>query len=520
MTLWVLAANDTTGKSMQMSPWAVAAVAVPDGEPGGAEALLIPLGLRPNLARLAPGGSPDYPTPTRAAGDSGTGRRALCPPETARCNTEEHPSMAMLPNARPNARSSSALPPNMGANGYPGDAPARVTPGGRFGPAQTRGLSPDPRTLFRGPLRIAVLAVVTVPLAGVAPPAWTAGAAAVSRGGCAVLSSDRERLACYDRIYGRPATAVRDLPPADFATGRDLALAPDRTPPSEPMTAAPAAASARSPASPRSASLLGSAWSLEPGSPRYVIDLYKPNYILPVRRSSRPNDEPFLTLFEQTQDGDEELNDVEARFQLSFKARLLTDEERRWGLWFAYTQQSQWQVYNGDLSRPFRETNYEPELFGTFDPDLSFGGFDWRLLAFGYNHQSNGRADPISRSWDRLIAQVGIERDNLALLLRAWYRLDEDDADDDNPDITDYYGYGDITGVYKWRGHSVSLMVRGNPSTEKGAAQLTWMTPPILGPVRGYFQAFTGYGDSMIDYDWKQNAIGAGIALNDLLDRR
>lgn len=228
------------------------------------------------------------------------------------------------------------------------------------------------------------------------------------------------------------------------------------------MTAAPApvatpAASAPETAA-RSASLLGSAWSLDADSPRYVINLYRPNYLLPVRWSSRPNDAPFLSLFQQTQQGDEELNDIEARFQLSFKARILTDAERRWGLWFAYTQQSQWQVYNGDLSRPFRETNYEPELFATYRPDLSFAGFDWRLFALGYNHQSNGRADPVSRSWDRLVAQIGLERGDLALLLRAWYRLDDGGDDDDNPDIT--------------------------------------------------------------DYDWKQNAIGAGIALNDLLDRR
>jgi phospholipase A1/A2 len=372
--------------------------------------------------------------------------------------------------------------------------------------------------LFRGPVGIGAFIALLVPAVGLTPAAWAVGPPAV-QGGCATIASDRERLACYDRLHGGPVTVVRDLPAARPAMG-DLALAPAHPTSSEPMNATPAPAPAVSSESPRSVSLLGSAWSLDPDSPRYVIDLYRPNYILPVRWSSRPNEDPFDTLFEQTQEDDTDLNDIEARFQLSFKARVLTDDDRRWGLWFAYTQQSQWQVYNGDLSRPFRETNYEPELFGTFRPDVSFAGFNWRLFALGYNHQSNGRADPISRSWDRLIAQFGIERDNLALHMRAWYRLDDDDADDDNPDITDYYGYGDITGVYKWGDHSFALMVRGNPSTEKGAAQFTWMTPPLVGPLRGYLQVFTGYGDSMIDYDWRQNAIGAGIALNDLLDKR
>ena len=138
-------------------------------------------------------------------------------------------------------------------------------------------------------------------------------------------------------------------------------------------------------------------------------------------------------------------------------------------------------------------------------------------MNFGHNHQSNGRADPISRSWDRLIAEFGIERGNFALLIRPWYRIEEDDEEDDNPDILDYYGHGDITAIYKWRGHSFSLMGRGNLATDKGAAQFSWTTPPILGPLRGYVQAFTGYGDSLIDYDWKQNSIGIGVILNDLL---
>ena len=54
-------------------------------------------------------------------------------------------------------------------------------------------------------------------------------------------------------------------------------------------------------------------------------------------------------------------------------------------------------------------------------------------------------------------------------------------------------------------------------NTNKGAARFVWMTPRLLGPIRGYVQAFSGYGDSMIDYNWKQNIIGVGIAVNDTL---
>ena len=242
--------------------------------------------------------------------------------------------------------------------------------------------------------------------------------------------------------------------------------------------------------------------------------LHQPNYLLLGRYTTDVNTAPYEPLFDAFYEGSD-LENTEAKFQLSFKGRLATTDDRRWGLWFAYTQQSQWQLYSPDISRPFRETNYMPEIFGSFRPGVDIGGWQWNLLNFGYTHQSNGRSDPISRSWDRLFVEAGIERDNFVLLARAWTRITPSDYEDDNPDIVDYYGHGEITGIYKWRDNSFTLMGRGNLSTGKGAAQFTWATRPLLGPLRGYLQVFTGYGESMIDYDWRQTTIGLGVTLND-----
>ncbi len=321
---------------------------------------------------------------------------------------------------------------------------------------------------------------------------------------CAAIAADGARLACYDRASGRSASAGSEPAPTTPASAAAEAPAPASTDPSAIEVPAPM-------------SMIATAWGFNPDSNRYTIDFYRPNYLQFARYSSRPNNVPFQELFNATQSEDALLNHAEARFQISFKARLWATEDRRFGIWAAYTQQSQWQVYNDDLSRPFRENNYMPELMLSYNPNLEFWGFKWQLFNFGYTHQSNGRADPISRSWNRLIAEFGIERGDFALLVRPWYRIPENDNDDDNPDIVDYYGYGDITAIYKWRGHSFQLTGRGNLDTKKGAAQFSWTSPPIFGPLRGYIQAFTGYGDSLIDYNWKQNSIGIGVALNDLL---
>jgi phospholipase A1/A2 len=315
---------------------------------------------------------------------------------------------------------------------------------------------------------------------------------------CHGIASSAERLACYDAVSGRPAGP----PPA--------ATAPSSGAPPDAMSRAVAMEAPRP-----QASLIDSAWGFEPGSNKYDIRFYRSNYLLVGRYTDQVNVGPYIPLFEAAGEP-VHLDKTEAKFQLSFKARVWASDDRRWGAWVAYTQQNQWQVYNDEISRPFRETNYEPEIFAAYRPGLDLGGgFRWNLVTAGFNHQSNGRTDTLSRSWNRLFVEGAVERENLVLSARFWYRIPENDADDDNPDITRYLGHGQLGALYRWNGHTFSGAVRGNVSTGKGAFQASWFSPPFLGPFRGYVQVFTGYGESMIDYNWRQTTIGAGVALSD-----
>lgn len=369
----------------------------------------------------------------------------------------------------------------------------------------------------------------------------TSGAAAAAIDACARVEDDHRRLLCYDRISGRERALQLQAgsgvsPPAsgpypdqhpyqhpdqsrDQSLDQRLGSGQERDSSRATMPAPSAADAAFAAEDGAATSLLDRAWSFGPDTDRYLIKLYRPNYLNPIRYQSRTNDRPFSPVFTALENPESDQDNLEAAFQISFKTRVWASRDRRLGFWFAYTQRSFWQVYNSEISSPFRDTNYMPELMLAWRPNLSWGGFDWRLLSVGYNHESNGRADPISRSWDRLIAEIGIERDDFALLIRPWIRIDDESSDKDNPDITDYYGWGDVTTIYKWRGSSFTVMVRGNPAEAKGTIRATWMTPNILGPLRGYLVAFSGYGDTLIDYNFKQNAISVGIALNDLLDR-
>jgi len=243
-----------------------------------------------------------------------------------------------------------------------------------------------------------------------------------------------------------------------------------------------------------------------------AITTHRRNYLLPISYNSSPNDSSFRG------DGDDtEMDNTEVKFQFSAKFNIADDLIFGNGdLYFAYTQKSWWQAYNGDESSPFRETNYEPEVFLDFQNDTTIWGWTNINNRISLNHQSNGRSSPLSRSWNRVIATSAWVNDDWALAVSPHWRIPEDDNDDDNPDIDDYVGYGDITVAHQmFDTHEASLMLRGNPSKENYGSQLDYSWP-LFGKVRGHVQYYYGYGESLIDYDERTNRLGIGFSINPL----
>lgn len=257
---------------------------------------------------------------------------------------------------------------------------------------------------------------------------------------------------------------------------------------------------------------------------RSLLTPHRRNYFLPATYMDDPNEEPFQTELGELLQQDQ-LDHVEAKFQLSLKFtladRLLLPRDR---LYFGFTALSFWQAYNRDVSAPFRETNYEPELFWSTPLDWGPWGLDAGLFTLGVSHQSNGRGGTLSRSWNRIYANVAFEKENLVVSLKPWWRVPEDEKDDpldpdgdDNPDIEDYLGNFELTTVYRRGNHEWSVMFRHNlDDDDRGAVQLDW-TFPLWRGIRGYAQYFNGYGESLIDYHARIERFGVGILLTDLL---
>jgi len=308
---------------------------------------------------------------------------------------------------------------------------------------------------------------------------------------CAGIGDDGERLACYDRASGR--VAPLPAPPAPQAA-------------QPPADSGPVAARG---------SFLSQHWELDEAD-KHGTFRFRPhndNYLLLANLNPAPNGAPFRPANPLSSRSAVGPDHVELAFQLGFKTKLVEHAAgSRGDLWFGYTQQSYWQAYNTAASRPFRETNYQPELMAVLPLDLTLGGVRARFVNIGLVHQSNGQSGTQSRSWNRLYAQLGVERGALAVTARLWRRLDSG-QDDDNPDIVDYMGRGDISASWRHEGHELSLTARRNLSTRNGALQASWAFPVTAG-LKGYVQLFSGYGQSLIDYNYSQKTLGLGFLID------
>lgn len=231
---------------------------------------------------------------------------------------------------------------------------------------------------------------------------------------------------------------------------------------------------------------------------------HKVNYILPFgyRESSYKSYVPT----------DDYVN-IEAELQVSLKLYLGT---KLFGFnesyYLAYSHKAFWQIYSE--SSPFRETNYTPEGFVDFPLKDKNTYINIRSIRLGLSHTSNGQGsnegvkylDPSSNPGSRsrninlMFTEMTFQHDTLLTELRIYAPIPGTADDDDNPDIMDYLGYTSIKLNYFTGNHMFTLMARGNISSGYGAIESTY-SYPLIDDAYFYAKIFTGYGESLIDYN-------------------
>ncbi|MGB4811446.1 MAG: phospholipase A [Methylophilaceae bacterium] len=320
-----------------------------------------------------------------------------------------------------------------------------------------------------------------------------------------------KRLACYDSIQASKVIAVSpNIAAEDAAPEAKIDIALKAPYPN--------------------LSYLEKKWRLDSQGDWDLTDFetHHSNYLL-VQTTNSVNNTP--TTPTQPAPADRDLQSGDLQFQFSIKTELMKNipiisnlpfvtSARLWG---AYTQQSFWQVGNGNNSRPLRENDYQPEVILSLGLNNQVNGerlnYMPRLLNLGLVHESNGRDNPLSRSWNRIYLESGWQlTDRLSLMVRPWWRVPEPDTDD-NPDIEKYLGYGDMN--LRWENPSgktaASLLLRNNLRSEnKGYAKFD-LSRKLYDDsiIKLHFMLTSGYGDSLLDYNHSQSTIGVGMSIGD-----
>lgn len=237
----------------------------------------------------------------------------------------------------------------------------------------------------------------------------------------------------------------------------------------------------------------------------FAVAFFEPTYILPFYYTTRPYNSVYAGHAPENQ----KILPQEFKAQMSFQLTLWQNAlNSPFALNVAYTQLSYWQFYAN--SQWFRETDYEPSIFlsSHFSPN-------W-LGYIGFSHQSNGEGGELERSWNRVYFDLMASGPNWLISFKPWIPVFKKDSSDlHNPDITKYLGYGRIVYAVTFHKQEVSFMVRNvlESGFKRGAVELDYSFP-LYGRLRGFVQVFSGYGQSLIEYNHYTNGVGAGIILN------
>ena len=117
---------------------------------------------------------------------------------------------------------------------------------------------------------------------------------------------------------------------------------------------------------------------------------------------------------------------------------------------------------------------------------------------------------------------AGFEKDDrFSAQLRLWHRLPERAAQDNNPDITRYLGRGDLTLAWNVNAKNTLRATYSGSLNRYGSGRLEWTRSlgdgwgNSFSGLRLYTAVFHGYGDSLLDYNFRRTVFSVGLSLVD-----
>lgn len=222
---------------------------------------------------------------------------------------------------------------------------------------------------------------------------------------------------------------------------------------------------------------------------------------------------------------------LNSKFQISFKYSIF--REGSWisdclpvpsHIYLSYTQTSLWDLH--ERSSPFKDTSYKPRLFYARDDIWTSDSKHWQLgLEGGFAHESNGKADPDSRS-----VNMGYVRPSLSYRWGSSQRVYVapmvvsyvDKLENEN--IADYRGHVDFLMGYGSGNdgeHNLNAwaLLRKGDRKKYGSVEVNLAIPFRYlsgGRMNGWLltQYFSGWSEGIMDYTRKDTAqFRAGFAI-------
>lgn len=238
-----------------------------------------------------------------------------------------------------------------------------------------------------------------------------------------------------------------------------------------------------------------------------ILSFYQPNYILLFAHNKNPD----YAIYRNRTPGKSKINHNEAKVQFSLYVPILRsmfgiDDLR---FYFAYTQLFFWQIYNSQT--PFiREVNYEPIFW------LRYHFAENMFANLQFDHQSNGKGGYYEVSWNRIIGSAEFTSEHWYTQFSVWYPFWPLKADGHNAkSLMHYLGYDKIVLSYNWKDIVISFEAQNLESGLKRGHMMGSVSYAANSYIKLYMQYFSGYGQTLIEFDHYTTTYGFGIALSD-----
>jgi outer membrane phospholipase A len=219
-------------------------------------------------------------------------------------------------------------------------------------------------------------------------------------------------------------------------------------------------------------------------------------------------------------------NEGQIKFQLSLKYEVRQASD----VYFAYTQKSFWNIQQS--SAPFAESDFSPEVFYLLrreDPDNVI-----RYVQFAAQHESTGEDGSGSHGWNIFYIEPTFVflKDRLVITPKLWFPppWSKSKGASDNQDIFKYYGYGQLSLVFRSRIVGQHSFMYRHGREDFYGFQYQWdirpdefgcffdrmhdrpCDPPGAWNPQFFLQIWHGYGENLKHYNVSTSSIVLGIS--------